>query len=29
MGSKGIVASTAALAVLLQERHRRHDPAFR
>lgn len=26
IGSKGIVASTAALSVLLQEGHRRHDP---
>jgi hypothetical protein len=26
MGSKGIVASTAAMAVLLQEGHRRHHP---
>ena len=26
MGSKGIVASTAALSVLLQARHRRYHP---
>ena len=28
MGSKGIVSSTAAMAVLLQEGYRRHDPDF-